>query len=162
MGHIFIHVYATFSLFSPYSLHPSLAPFFLPNSKSSFYFSSLFKALNLACPSQAADVPLVSWCRTDTVCPSRLAAVACPVPTAHGSWPPCRWSSWTAVTGTLPFCQTRQGLWVGDVRQVQAVGPAGDRKLFIMTCGPEPLVHTLSTARVLMDHWCVQTSSVQS
>lgn len=51
---------------------------------------------------------------------------------------------------------------MGDVRQVQAVGPAGERKLFIMTCGPEPLVHTLSTAHVLMDHWRVQTSSVQS
>lgn len=41
-------------------------------------------------------------------------------------------------------------------------GTAGERKLFIMTWGSEPLVHTLSTAHVLMDHWCVRTLSVQS
>lgn len=46
---------------------------------------------------QVADVPLVSWCRMDTACPSPLAAVAFPVPMPHGSWPPPRWSSWTAI-----------------------------------------------------------------
>lgn len=51
---------------------------------------------------------------------------------------------------------------MGDMRQVKAMGAAGERKLFIMTWGPEPLVHTLSTAHVLMGHWCVHTSSVQS